>query len=400
MQRLQKKRRKILFRVGGDALCGLLNASYNLALRNLSAYIPEYPVGDASAVAAMIQEFIPVARALIGISNLKVISFGPRPDDFLACNAPIKCLYDMGASIQENSELDLLVAFRAHANDPRIPDVVADMAAELGAGNDYPGILGKLAQYELTLLDWYNQHKGAARSVVFANKCWPAFQTEFQFVPCYVNSRLAERGIPVACETDIYGAFSEFILACATLQTPTLLDINNSVPQDMFIKNKQLIKDYKMTDLVMNFHCGNTSACSLKPGTAAMKYQLIMKSLLEPDKEPDITRGTLEGTLQAGAATLFRIQSTADGQLRSYIAEGEVLDIDPLSFGAIGVFAVPEFGRFYRHVLIEKNYPHHAGIVFCTAGKTLFSVARYLGIKEIDYNQPRGVLYPSENPFA
>ena len=31
----------------GDAYCGMLNASYNLALRNIRAYIPEYPVGDA-----------------------------------------------------------------------------------------------------------------------------------------------------------------------------------------------------------------------------------------------------------------------------------------------------------------------------------------------------------------
>ena len=28
----------------GDAYCGRLNASYNLKLRNIKAYIPEYPV--------------------------------------------------------------------------------------------------------------------------------------------------------------------------------------------------------------------------------------------------------------------------------------------------------------------------------------------------------------------
>lgn len=384
----------------GDALCGMLNASYNLALRNLKAYIPEYPIGDPAAVCQMIMEFFPVARAVIGVRGLKVISFGPRPYDFLACNAPIKALYDLGASIQENSELDLLVAYRKHDDDPRIPAVVADMAAELGAGNDYPGILPRLAQYELTLIDWYQDNIGAANSVVFANKCWPSFQTEFKFVPCYVNSRLAARGIPVACETDIYGALTEFILACATLNVPTLLDINNSVPQDMFNPNPDQVKGYQLTDLVMNFHCGNTAVCSLKPGTAQMKYQLIMKRSLEPDTEPDITRGTLEGSLKPGATTLFRLQASADGRLHSYIAEGEVLDIDPRSFGSIGVFAVPEFGRFYRHVLVEKNYPHHAGVILEKAGRTLFSIARYLGVQDIAYNQPKGVLYASENPFA
>ena len=43
----------------GDAYCGMLNASYNLKLRNIKAYIPEYPVGTAEECADMIEEFLP-----------------------------------------------------------------------------------------------------------------------------------------------------------------------------------------------------------------------------------------------------------------------------------------------------------------------------------------------------
>ena len=143
----------------GDAYCGMLNASYNLALRGIKAYIPEYPVGTPDEVAKMISDFVPVARAVIGIKNLKkIISFGPRPQDFLACNAPIKQLYNIGAEIEENSELDLFAAYNNHKDDPRIPDVIADMEKELGDGNKMAGILPKLAQYELTLLDWIEEH--------------------------------------------------------------------------------------------------------------------------------------------------------------------------------------------------------------------------------------------------
>ena len=106
----------------GDAYCGMLNASYNLALRNIRAYIPEYPVGTAEECADMIHEFLPIARAVVGLSDLKIISFGPRPLNFLACNAPIKQLYNLGVEIEENSELDLFEAFNKHADDPRIPD--------------------------------------------------------------------------------------------------------------------------------------------------------------------------------------------------------------------------------------------------------------------------------------
>ena len=182
----------------GDAYCGMLNASYNLKLRSVKAYIPEYPVGDAEDCADMIHEFLPIARAVIGLSKLKIISFGPRPLNFLACNAPIQQLYNLGVEIEENSELDLFEAYNKHADDPRIPEVVKDMEAELGEGNRKPEILPKLAQYELTLLDWVEAHKGYREYVTIAGKCWPAFQTQVGFVPCSVNSRLAGRGIPVS----------------------------------------------------------------------------------------------------------------------------------------------------------------------------------------------------------
>ncbi|HAJ74169.1 MAG TPA: fucose isomerase, partial [Lachnospiraceae bacterium] len=80
----------------GDAYCGMLNASYNLDIRNINAYIPEYPVGDAGDCADMIHDFLPIARTAYGLAHLKIISFGPRPNNFVACNAPIKQLYNLG----------------------------------------------------------------------------------------------------------------------------------------------------------------------------------------------------------------------------------------------------------------------------------------------------------------
>ena len=57
------------------------------------------------------------------------------------------------------------------------------MEAELGTGNHKPEVLPKLAQYELTLLDWIEAHRGYRKYVAIAGKCWPAFQTQFGFVP-------------------------------------------------------------------------------------------------------------------------------------------------------------------------------------------------------------------------
>ena len=380
----------------GDAYCGMLNASYNLSLRNIKAYIPEYPVGDAADSADMIHEFVPIARDVISLQDLKIISFGPRPFNFLACNAPIKQLYNLGVEIEENSELDLFESFNKHEGDERIWEIVKEMEEELGAGNKKPEILPKLAQYELTLKDWIRDHKGYRKYVAIAGKCWPAFQTQFGFVPCYVNSRLTAQGIPVSCEVDIYGAVSEYIGTVVSQDAVTLLDINNTVPNDMYeteIKGKY---DYTLKDTFMGFHCGNTASGKLS--SCEMKYQMIMARTLPEE----VTQGTLEGDILPGDITFYRLQSTADNKLRAYIAQGEVLPVATRSFGSIGIFAIPEMGRFYRHVLIEGNYPHHGAVAFGHYGKTLYEVFRYIGVDmdEIGYNQPRGVRYKTENPFA
>jgi L-fucose isomerase-like protein len=385
----------------GDAYCGMLNCSYNLGLRTIKAVIPEYPVGTADDIACMIADFVPVARALIGLKSLKIITFGPRPQDFFACNAPIKGLYDIGVEIEENSELDLLVSFKAHEGDRRIADVVKDMEKELGAGNQFPDILPKMAQYELTLLDWAEQHKGARAYTAFANKCWPAFPQAFGFVPCYINSRMSSHGCPVSCEVDIYGALSEYIGACVAQDAVTLLDINNSVPQDLYetdIKGK--CGGYTLKDTFMGFHCGNTPRCKLNDKGTALKFQLIQNRTLENGGTPDFTRGTLEGDIAAGPITFFRLHGNPDGSLQAYVAEGEVLPAATRSFGGIGIFAIREMGRFYRHVLIAKRYPHHGAVAFGKFGKALFTVFDYLGVPDIAFNQPASMLYKGENPFA
>ena len=381
----------------GDAFCGMLNASLNAVLRKLRAYIPPMPIGLPEEIAEKIARFTDVARVVVGLKDLKVFSFGPRPQDFYACNAPIEPMYRLGIEVMENSELDLFELYKAAGERTSEIEMIAkDMAGELGEGNKRPEKLPQLAQFELALTTFFDENLGSRRFGVFANKCWPSFEPAFGFTPCYVNSRLATRGIPAACEVDMYGAVSEYLIQLASLRPATLLDINNTVPPDMAIKD---LRGAGREDLFMGFHCGNTPSCMLCDG-CAMKYQLIMHRLMEPDREPDITAGTLEGRLCPGPATVFRLQGTADCHLQSYIAEGHVLDVDPRTFGSSGVIGIPGFARFYRYVLLEKQFPHHTAIGFAQAGRTLHDAVRLLGVEDVEAPRPAGVLYPTENPFA
>ncbi len=120
----------------------------------------------------------------------------------------------------------------------------------------------KLARFELALLRFHERNLGSRKFGVFADKCWPGFEQAFGFVPCYVNSRMAARGIPISCEVDIYGALSEYLCQLASDHPATLLDINNTVPAEM-ISGADL-KGATARDLFMGFHCGNTASCCLK----------------------------------------------------------------------------------------------------------------------------------------
>ncbi|NLB59839.1 MAG: fucose isomerase [Lentisphaerae bacterium] len=381
----------------GDAYCGMLNASLNCGLRQVRPYIPAQPVRLPEEIVPLIKDFMTIARVIIGVRALKIFSFGPRPEDFYACHAPLAPLYRLGVEGMENSELDLLQRYQAAGSRRQeIAAIAQDMADELGPGNCFPRKLKALAQFELALLSFLKDNLGARSFGVFANKCWPAFQPAFGFVPCYVNSRLARRGIPVACEVDIYGALSEYLAQLAVQQPVTLLDINNTVPQDIEITD---FRGASRADIFMGFHCGNTPSCHLLPGYK-MHYQLIMRRNLEPDSAPNISCGTLEGRLVPGPLTLLRVQSTLDGELHGYLAEGQILDVDPVSFGGIGIIAIPQFNRFYRHILLEKQFPHHTACAFEHSGRMLFEALSLLKIDPIHTPRQAGDRYPTENPFA
>ena len=150
----------------------------------------------------------------------------------------------------------------------------------------------------------------------------------------------------------------------------------------------------------MGFHCGNTPSCCLCQG-CSMKHQLIMHRLMEPGKAPDITCGTLEGTLRAGPVTMYRLQPQPyGGGVHCYLAEGHSLDADPSTFGSVGILAIPGFARFYRYIMLGKEFPHHTALAFAHSGQVLFDASMLLGADVVWTPKPDQIPYDDENPFS
>lgn len=381
-----------------DGMSGFINACYALKLRKTNVYIPCEPVGTLYQCVNMVHEFIPIARTLVAVKGLKVISIGPRPSSYLAASAPNHLLYDIGVELSEYSEMELFDSFKKHDGDKRIEKIVGEMSEEFGSkGNKYPEILPKLAQYELTVEDWVRNHKGNRKYVTMTSTCWPAFPITFGFVPCYVNSRLTGKGTPVACEVDVYGAISEYIGQCVSKDIVTILNINNNVPQSVYdeqVKGKTFNgKTYQAGDLFLGYHCGVTSSAKLKSCSSELHF--VNNLLIGEDQ----SKGTIQGQLKESAVTLFRLQGTRDGKLQAYVAQGQILPTTVDTYGGQGVIAVPEMSRFFRNIVLEKQFPNHAAIIFGHYGKELISIMKQLGIKDIEYNHPKNVPYESENKF-
>ncbi len=379
-----------------DSLSGFINACYALKLRKTNVYVPAHPCGTVKQCVELIHDFIPIARALMGIRDLKLISIGPRPSSYLAASAPNHLLYDIGAEISEYSEMELFDSFKKHEDDRRIEKVVSEMKEDFGEIKT-PEVLAQLAQYELTLEDWIRNHKGNRKFVTLTSTCWPAFPLSFGFVPCYVNSRMAAKGYPVACEVDTYGAVSEYIGQCICNDTVMILNINNNVSREDYEKNingKEFNgKKYEITDLFLGYHCGNVSSCKLNKAT--LDYHFVNRQLIGEEK----SKGTIQGTIVPGDATIFRLQGMRDGKIRAYVAEGEILPVETETYGSKGIIAIPEMERFVRNVILEKQFPNHCAVLFGHYGKELVAVLKQLGIDEIDYNRPKSVPYPAENVF-
>ncbi|MFR7830831.1 MAG: hypothetical protein ACLU3F_05165 [Blautia wexlerae] len=128
---------------------------------------------------------------------------------------------------------------------------------------------------------------------------------------------------------------------------------------------------------------------------------MIMARLLPDDLK--LTNGTLEGDIVPGDITILSSAEHMQMTNSVHILHRVKFFLLQQDHSVVSVYLqFHEMGRFYRHVLIEENYPHHGAVMFGHYGKALYEVFKYIGVdvEEIGYNQPAGVRYPTENPWG
>ena len=373
----------------GDALCGLLSAALAVSKRGLAqrVHLPDFPVVGADEAVKEIAHFIKVVKVVKGIRNATVGLFGPRPRDFETCNYNLASVNSIGIEVEELGLFDLQNEIkRIKAKGEDTLNIKTDMKREMPSIPDEE-FADRLSVYERAIKNFRDQLKLSGA----ATQCWSEQELSLRHVPCFINGRMAQGGFPIACENDCYSLIAELLGQYASNATVGILDINHSIPKDLHAS----LKDYPIKDMVGMFHCGNASTKLLK--NPEMKYQVIMKRMMEPDTKADITRGTIEGQFSASPITVVQVHGRGD-KMQAYLMEGHFLDLDPKTFGCTGTAHLPGFSRFYRHVLLGR-FHHHAAVAFGHCAAVLYDAFKIVGMEQVYTPLPSPMPYPGENVF-
>ena len=342
-----------------DSFCGKMSACNNLMQYGIPYSLTTlHTESPASAeFKADLEWFSAVCRIVKGLKNLRIGSIGARPAAFNTVRYSERIMETNGISIEpidlseifgrinrladaDDAAQAKLAAIKKYVTTSGIPDAALLKMAKLGA-----------------VVDGWMKEKAVTISAV---QCWTSFEEYFGVVPCTIMSMMSNDLIPSACEVDVPGTLSMYILALASGTPSALLDWNTNYGSH--------------PDKCVCFHCSNLPKHFFKE--VRMDYQEIIAGTVGKEN----TFGTCVGRVKAGAMSFARY-STDDrrGVIRGYTGAGKFTD-DPLeTFGGAGVVEIPQLQKLLKFICRE-GFEHHVAANFSDVSKAVHeATVRYLG---------------------
>jgi L-fucose isomerase-like protein len=167
---------------------------------------------------------------------------------------------------------------------------------------------------------------------------------------------MSESLLPSACEVDVTGLLSMYVLQLARGTPSALMDWNNNFTDD--------------PDKCVLFHCSNLPKSFLK--TDKMDFQEIIAGSVGKEN----TYGTIVGRIKAGAATFCRISTDdANGVLTAYVGPGTFTNDKLETFGGYGVMKINNLQALMKYIC-NMGFEHHVAV---NMSETADAVAEALG---------------------
>ncbi|MGA3131660.1 MAG: L-fucose/L-arabinose isomerase family protein [Terracidiphilus sp.] len=341
-----------------DSFCGKMSCCNNMMQYGIPYSLTTLHTETLASpeFKADLEWFSQVCRIVKGLKNLRIGAIGARPTAFNTVRYSERIFETSGITIET---IDLSEIF---GRINRMKDTDDAAQAKLAAINKYVTTSGipdaallKMAKLGAVIDGWMKQ----SHINISAVQCWTSMEEFFGVVPCTIMSMMSNELIPSACEVDVPGVLSMYMMALASQTPSALLDWNNNYGAD---PNKCVC-----------FHCSNLPKHFFKD--VRMDYQEIIAGTVGKEN----TFGTCVGRVKSGAMSFARY-STDDrrGVVRGYTGPGRFTD-DPLeTFGGAGVAEIPELQKLLKYICRE-GFEHHVAANFSDVSKAVHEAARYLG---------------------
>ena len=343
-----------------DSFCGKLSVCNNLyqyGIKFTSTSIHTYPI-NSKEFSDDIDHFARVCKVVKGIKTARLAQIGTRPAAFQTVRYSEKLLQDSGVTVIP-VDLSEIIGKAKAMKDTKI---VQDRLSEIRAYGTIPDYIKeeniiKSAKLGLVVEDFLSDNKCVAGTI----QCWSSIQENYGCASCLPMSMLGDKGIPMACETDIMGALSMYALKLASDSPSGYLDWNNNYSED---RNK-----------CINTHCSN-----YPKGFISTDFEISNLDILGSSIGFDVCFGACKANIAAGKMTFAKI-STDDskGKIRAYFGEGEFTD-DPIDTpGGIAICSIDRLQELLEY-LCQNGFEHHVAMNRTSAAPVLNEAfGKYLG---------------------
>ena len=289
-----------------------------------------------------IHRFAAVCRVIGGLKHARIGAVGARPGAFQTMRASEKLLQASGITVVPVDMSEILS--EAQRMDDRAASLKSKVA-EIKAYGMIPGSVNESkiaaqAKFGIALENWIMKNEIDAAGV----QCWESIQKNYGCAACVSMSMLGEKLIPCACEVDVTGVISMYMLALAAGAPPAILDWNNNFGEDR--------------NMCVCTHCSNFPKSFFRNEIEISSLDVLGTTLGQEN-----CFGAVKGKVGAGPVTYFRISTDdAIGLIKTYLGEGEFTG-DPYAMdGGIAVTRIPDLQKLMKY-LCRCGFEHHVAMV-------------------------------------
>lgn len=302
-----------------------------------------------------------VRAALATLHGQRIGLVGDPPPGFTPCEFdPETVLRVFGIDVRSLDIGTALASVRAVDPQTRAAERREAVAEHPSLAGLDPGQVDHAAAVTATLRQWTAQEDLAALAV----RCWPEFPTELGVCPCSSLSRLADAGVPTACERDVYGTVTMLLLEALGSGTTYLVD---TVDLDA------------ERNIIRVWHCGSAATkLAAEPANATQALHCNRRIGVAGDF-----------ALKTGPVVLARVTenpelSPASG-LRMMLASGESVPESNRFQGNTAAIRLDTDAEEFVHAMVTGGFPHHTVLAWTDIRPRLRAAADLLGIPVVEW---------------